>query len=46
MIEGLKRAYQIIEKEIEFAKTVNPFMAMGQEQVLMLIKKEIEKEEI
>lgn len=46
MIEGLEKAKEIIKKEMEFAKTVNSQMAMGMSQVLMLIEKEIKKEEI
>lgn len=38
---GLKKAISIIEKEVEFAKTVNPQMAMGMNQVKMLIEKEL-----
>ncbi len=40
---GLKKAKKIIEKEMKFAKTVNPQMAMGMLQVLKLIEKEVDK---
>lgn len=39
---GLKRATEIVEKEMKFAATVNPQMALGMSQVLMLFKKELE----
>ena len=41
MAKGLNRAKEIIENEMIFAKIVNPQMAMGMSQVLMLINKEI-----
>lgn len=41
---GLKKAKEIVEKEMEFAKKVNPQMAMGMSQVLKLIEKEIKNE--
>lgn len=45
MIDGLIKAKEIVEKEIEYAKKVNPLMATGMSQILMLLKKEIESEE-
>jgi len=44
MLKGLKKAKEIIENEIIFAKTVNPQMAMGMSQVLMLIERKIKTE--
>lgn len=41
MTKGLKLAIEIIEKEMEYAKQVNPQMAMGMSQIKMLIEKEI-----
>lgn len=45
MVEGLKRAIEIIEAEMVYASSVNPIMALGMDQVRQLIKKEIESEE-
>ena len=42
MLEGLMKAIDIIDKEQEYAKEVNPIMYLGMEQVKMLIKKEIQ----
>ena len=39
--DGLEKAIEIIDKELEFAKVVNSQMAMGMEQVRMLISKEV-----
>ena len=41
MKEGLEKALEIIAKEKEFAKQINPIMAMGMEQIEKLIKKEL-----
>ena len=46
MIDGLKEAIRIIEKEIEYAKTVNPQMALGMCQVRDLIENRIKQQEI
>ena len=46
MVEGLKRAKEIIEGELKYAKAVNTVMAMGISQVLMLIEKEIKISEL
>lgn len=46
MEKGLIRATEIIKQEIEYAKTVNPIMALGMSQVLFLINKEISLEKI
>lgn len=40
---GLIKAKEIINKEMEFAKKINPQMALGMSQVLMLIEKEIKE---
>lgn len=40
-IEGLKKSIEIIKKEQEYAKECNVFMAMGMEQAIVMIKKEI-----
>ena len=45
MIEGLKKAKEIIEEEMKFARQVNSQMAIGMSQVLMLIEKETKIEE-
>lgn len=45
MIEGLKRAVEIIEKERDFAKEINPQMAFGMTHILIMIKEELEKEQ-
>lgn len=45
MIEGLKRAIEIIKEEKEYAKQINPQMAFGMTQVLRMIEEEIEKYE-
>ena len=42
MLEGLMKAIDIIDKEQEYAKEVNPIMYLGMEQVKKLIKKEIQ----
>ena len=36
------KAIDIIDKEQEYAKEVNPVMCLGMEQIKMLIKKEIQ----
>lgn len=41
MIEGLKRAIEIIEKEKEYAMGINPQMAFGMSQVLRMIEEEL-----
>lgn len=46
MIDGLKEAIRIIEKEIEYAKAVNPQMAMGMCQVKEKIENRIKQQEI
>ena len=38
---GLKKAIKIIEEEMEYAKQVNPQMAIGMSQIKMLIEKEL-----
>lgn len=44
MLEGLKKAVEIIEQEIKVAKGYQmPVMVMGMSQVEMLIKNEIKK---
>lgn len=43
MEKGLKKAIEIIDKEIEFAKKVNPQMALGMSQIKMLLKKELQE---
>lgn len=43
MLEGLKKAVEIIENEKRYAREVNPLMALGMSQVQMLIEKEIKK---
>ena len=45
MKAGLKKAIEIINKELEFAKQVNPQMALGMDQVKSLINKELEMQE-
>lgn len=45
MIEGLKRAIEIIKEEKEYAIQINPQMAFGMTQVLRMIEEEIEKYE-
>lgn len=45
MIEGLKKAIEIIEKEKEYAMQVNPQMAFGMSQVLRMIKEELKVEQ-
>lgn len=39
--QGLRKAIEIIDKEIEYAKTVNPVMTLGMQQVKALIIKEL-----
>ena len=41
MIDGLKEAIRIIEKEIEYAKTVNQQMALGMSRVRDIIESKI-----
>lgn len=43
MIEGLKRAVEIIKEEKKEAIQINPQMAFGMTQVLMMIEEEIDK---
>ena len=43
MVEGLIKALEIIDKEQEYAKEVNPIMYLGMEQIKKLINKEIQK---
>ena len=43
MLEGLMKAIEIIDKEQEYAKEVNPIMYLGMEQIKELINKEIQK---
>lgn len=45
MIEGLKRAVEIIKKEKEYAIQVNPQMAFGMAHILKVIEEEIEEEQ-
>ena len=44
MITGLIKALEIIDKEQEYAKEVNPIMCLGMEQIKELINKEIQKQ--
>ena len=44
MITGLIKALEIIDKEQEYAKEVNPIMYLGMEQIKELINKEIQKQ--
>lgn len=46
MIDGLKEAIRIIEKEIEYAKTINPQMTIGMYQVKQTIENRIKQQEI
>lgn len=46
MIDGLKEAIRIIEKEIEYAKTANQQMALGMSQVRDIIENRIKQQEI
>ena len=46
MIDGLKEAIRIIEKEIEYAKTVNQQMALGMSRVRDIIESRIKQQEI
>ncbi|AGK95832.1 hypothetical protein [Clostridium pasteurianum] len=41
---GIRKAIEITEKEMEFAKLVNGQMAMGMLQILMILEKEFEKQ--
>lgn len=41
---GINRSIEIIKKEMEFSKTVNPQMAMGMSQVLTLLEKELKEQ--
>ena len=43
MVEGLIKALEIIDKEQEYAKEVNPIMYLGMEQIKKLINEEIQK---
>lgn len=43
MIHGLERAVEIIKMEKEVAIQLNPIMAIGMEQVIMLIEDEIDQ---
>ena len=43
MLKGLMKAIDIIDKEQEYAKEVNPIMYLGMEQIKKLINKEIQK---
>ena len=43
MVIGLIKALEIIDKEQEYAKEVNPIMYLGMEQIKELINKEIQK---
>lgn len=45
MIDGLKRAVEIIKKEKKYAIEINPQMAFGMAQVLRMVEEEIENEE-
>lgn len=45
-MKGLREALRIIEKEMEFAKFVNPQMAMGMCQVKEKIENRIKQQEI
>ena len=45
MIEGLKRAVEIIKKEKEYAIQFSPQMALGMARILSTIEEEIEVEE-
>lgn len=42
--DGLLLAKEIVEKEMKFAIEVNPQMAMGMSQILMLVDKEIKNQ--
>lgn len=44
MREGLEEAVKIIDNELEFAKQVNPVMAMGMQHVKNLIKRRLKLE--
>lgn len=44
MTEGLKKAIEIIEKEIITAKDINPIMAFGMQHVKLQIQKELEEQ--
>lgn len=44
MKEGLEEAVKIIDRELEFAKQVNPVMAMGMLQIKDLIKRRLKLE--
>lgn len=41
MKKGLSRAIEIIEEEKKFAIEINPQVAMGMAQILMLLDKEL-----
>ena len=44
MIVGLIKAIEIIDKEQEYAKEVNPVMYLGMEQIKKLINEEIQRQ--
>lgn len=46
MKKGLEEAIKIIDKEVEFANTVNPHMALGMLQIKDLIKRRLRLEYI
>lgn len=43
MKEGLKRAVEIIDDEMDFAKQVNPQMAFGMQHIRKVILEELEE---
>lgn len=40
----IKRINELIDKEIEYAKQVNPIMALGMSRIRDILNKEAEKE--
>lgn len=44
MRKGLEEAIKIIDEEIEVAKGINPFMALGMEQIKKLIENKLKLE--
>lgn len=40
----IEKINELIDKEIEFAKHVNPVMALGMEQIKVILNMEAEKE--
>lgn len=44
MREGLEEAVKIIDKEVEIAKTINPYMALGMQQIKDLIQRRLKLE--